>query len=151
GRADFNHDGVVQLHELMRYVRLRYESTFAKGKDGVNVVITPAKEPTTAALTRVADNEVAFCCNGEWYSGTLVGPEGKKYRVHCDGFDNDEKSKQWSMQSVYARDYLVLPGDDKPLLVEWHGKWYCATLVGKDGENFKVHYVGYAENKDETV
>lgn len=142
GRADFNKDGVVVMPELTRYVRLRFDATFEK--DGVECVIVQAKQGGEAALTRVADNAVAFTKDGAWHSGVLVDKEKDKYRVHPDGWNSVPKGG-WFLTNVVTRDEIVLPGEPRPLVVEQGGSWWCAKLIAMDGKNFKVKYVGYDE------
>jgi hypothetical protein len=48
-----------------------------------------------------------------------------------------------------TRDAICLPGDGQPLLVEQNGTWYPARLLKKDGDKYKVHYLGY--NEEEVV
>lgn len=146
GRADFNKDGVVMLPEFTRYVRLRFDATFEK--DGVECVIANAKQPAEAALTRVADNAVAFVKDGEWYSGVLLGKEKEHYSVQPDGWNTTPRGG-WFLTDHVTRDEIVLPGELRPLVVEQGGAWYSARLISMDGKNFKVKYVGY--NEEETV
>lgn len=35
--------------------------------------------------------------------------------------------------------------------VESKGKWYKAEIIAVDGDNYKIHYTGYADNFDESV
>ncbi|MFA6431814.1 MAG: Tudor-knot domain-containing protein [Candidatus Margulisiibacteriota bacterium] len=43
------------------------------------------------------------------------------------------------------------PGNSSGISALWNGTWYPVTLLGQDGNKFKVHYVGYGDNWDEWV
>jgi hypothetical protein len=38
-----------------------------------------------------------------------------------------------------------------PVMVEWHGTWFPATVLSRDGPRFRIHYTGYDSNWDEWV
>jgi hypothetical protein len=151
GRADVNHDGVVTLKEMVSYTRARYAISFAK--EGDDPVVVEDKDPDEIPLTRVADNSVSIFSNGAWYSGTLVGMEKDKYRVTCDGFNNDQPpGKPWTLTNLVSRDEIVLPGEGKPLLVQQSDKWRCARLLSMDGAKFHVRYANPSVRpREETV
>lgn len=145
GRADLNADGLVQLPEIARYVRLRYQSTFAKNGD--ECVVVMAREPDERPLIKVNPRAVAVCHDGEWYSGVLLGKTGDTYKIRCDGFDSRNENSGWFLTNSVTRDNIVLPGEGKPMMVEQGGSWWAARLVEMQGKKFKVKYVGYDETE----
>jgi hypothetical protein len=152
GRADFNGDGVVDLDELIRYTRLRYREWWPNPKkdDGHETpVIVQAKEmPGSLPLTKVSPRLAAVVHGGEMYSA-LVGKEhGDRYEVHLLGWSSKPGEPYFRTNEV-TRDCICLPGEGRPLLVEQNGTWYPARLLGRQGPNYKVHYLGY--NEDEVV
>jgi hypothetical protein len=40
---------------------------------------------------------------------------------------------------------------DRPVMVEWHGTWFPATVLSRDGPRFYINYTGYDSNWDEWV
>ncbi len=147
GRADFDHNGVIQLEEVIKYVKLRYEASF--GKEGADCVIVSAKNPTAAPLAQVAKNMVAIFHEGGWYSGLLEAKDGDDYKVRVTGFNNGDPKYGWYVTNKVKRDEIVLPDEGPPLIVEQNGTWYCARQIGTAGKEIKVKYVGYDE--EETV
>jgi hypothetical protein len=152
GRADFNHDGVVEVDELIRYVELRYHEMFPGAKktddNSDTPVIVKAKGlPGTLALTHASPLLAAVAHDGALWSAVLEKRDGDKYRVHVLGWNS--KPGPYFLTNSVTRDFLCLPDDGPPLLVEQNGQWYGARLLGKEGAKYKVHYLGY--NEEEVV
>ncbi len=148
GRADFNHDGVVDLDELIRYVPSRYREMWPKPESGNSpVIVKSAGLPGSRHLTRVSPALAAVVDHGELYSALVEGAAGNRYRVHLLGWSSSPGP--YFRANTEVRDNLCLPSDGPPLLVIQNGQWYGARLVGKVGGKFKVHYLGY--NEEEVV
>jgi hypothetical protein len=150
GRADFNHDGVVDLDELIRYVGRRYDEYWPEKKkaERMTPVLVKAKDmPGSLALTKPSPELAAVALEGGYWSALLEKQDGDKCRVHLLGWSS--KPGPYFVTNTAARDRVCLPSDGAPLLVEQNGTWYPARLLGREGEKIKVHYLGY--NEDEVV
>jgi hypothetical protein len=152
GRADFNKDGVVDLDELIRYVERRYPEYWPNGKkaeDSVDPVIVKAKAvPGTLPLTKVSPDLAMVVYKDGFGSAVVEKADGDKYKVHLLGWSS-RPGEPYFRTSAVTRDAICLPGDGQPLLVEQNGTWYPARLLKKDGDKYKVHYLGY--NEEEVV
>ena len=149
GRADFNHDGVVDLDELIRYVRQRYQEwwPYPKKHDGAQtpVIVQSASMPGSLALTKPSPDLAAVVHNGEMWSALVEKHEGDKFQVHLLGWSSTP-GPYFRTRSV-TRDCICLPAEGAPLSVEQNGQWYPARLLSRDGEKYKVHYLGYKEDE----
>jgi hypothetical protein len=147
GRADFNKDGVVDLDEMIRYIRLRYKEWWPAPKTtlGSNTpVMIKAKTLAGAVpLTKVSPNLVGVVHKGTWYSALRESQNGTSYRVHMLGWSS--KPGPYFLTSAVTRDFICLPSDGRPLLVEQKGRWYPARMMQKQGGQARVHYIGYNE------
>jgi hypothetical protein len=152
GRADFNGDGVVDLDELIRYTRLRYKEWWPNPKkdDGheTPVIVKSTSMPGSLPLTNVSPRLAAVVHNGDMWSALLEKQQGDRYEVHLLGWSS-KPGEPYFLMSAVTRDCICLPGDGRPLLVEQNGTWYPARLLGRQGPDYKVHYLGY--NEDEVV
>jgi hypothetical protein len=152
GRADFNRDGVVDLDELLRYVEGRYKEWAPPGKDGPEVlkpVLIKAKTaPASLSLTRVSPQLGAVGIDGEMYSALVTKQQGNKFGIHILGYD--DRPGPYFVANTATRDQVCLPNEGPPLLVKQKGTWYPARLVSREGDKFKVHYLGY-NNEEEVV
>ncbi len=151
GRADFNHDGVVDLDELLRYVEGRYKDWAPAGKDGSEalrpVLVRAKSAPASLPLTRVSPQLGAVGIDGELYSALVNRQPGRKFAVHVLGYD--DRPGPYFVANTATRDQVCLPDEGPPLLVRQKGVWYPARLLSRDGSQFKVHYLGY--NEEEVV
>lgn len=151
GRADFNHDGVVELDELMRYVEARYKTMFPgpnpAGQLVRPVVVKGKSMPGSLRLTKASPVIGAVVHQGGLYAAIVNGREGDNLRLHILGFNNEPGP--YFVTKTAPRDCVCLPSDGPPLEVEQNGVWYPARLVAKTGDKFKVHYLGY--NEEEVV
>ncbi|HLX62655.1 MAG TPA: hypothetical protein VKX17_15360 [Planctomycetota bacterium] len=149
GRADFNHDGVVDVDELIRYVKLRYKEWWPDPKtmDGIQTpVIIKSKElPGTLPLTRVNRNLVEFAQDGNWYAALKQRQLNDKFQVFLLGYSN--KPGPDFVTGEVTREFIC--EDGRPMTVEQGGRWYPARLLRMEGPNFHVHYLGF--NEQETV
>jgi hypothetical protein len=151
GRADFNHDGVVELDELLRYVEARYKvmcpTPNQEGQLIRPVIVKGKNMPGSLRLTRVSPHLGAVEYQGSLYASLVNSRDGDKYHVHILGFNN--QPGPYFITSVAPRDCICLPQEGPPLEIEQNGAWYPARLVSKAGDRFKVHYLGY--NEEEVV
>ena len=92
GRADFNHDGVVDLDELVRYVRLRYREWWPAPKRGDDhetpVIVQSGETPGSLPLTRTSADLAAVFHGGRWLGAIAEKQGGDRYRVHMLGWAN---------------------------------------------------------------
>jgi hypothetical protein len=152
GRADFNQDGVVDLDELIRYVELRYKEWWPdpkKAKDRETPVLVKAR--TLAGplpLTNVSADLAAVVHDGALWSALLEKKNGDQYQVHLLGWSSTPGP--YFLTNTVTRDFICLPDDGRPLLVEQNGIWYPARLLKREGAKYKIHYLGYDEEEEVT-
>ena len=152
GRADFNRDGVVELDEVFRYIQLRYKEWWPEAKTTANsqtpIMVKARTLAGTLPLTKASPELVGVVHKGTWYSALLEKQAGNGYQIHMLGWASTKPSPYFLMTSA-PRESLCLPGDGKPMLVEQNGRWYPARLLKREGDRYRVHYIGY--NEQETV
>ncbi len=92
GRADFNHDGVVDLDELIRYTRLRYREWWPapKARDGheTPVIVQSAAMPGALPLTKASPDLAAVFHGGRWLAALAEKQDGDRCKVHMLGWAN---------------------------------------------------------------
>ncbi len=149
GKADFNHDGVVELEELLRYIQARYKVMCpSPNADGqlIRPVIVKGKEMAGGLrLTKASPQLGAVENQGGLYAALVTAREGNSYHLHILGFNN--QPGPYFITSLAPRDNVCLPQDGPALEVEQNGAWYPARLLGKVGDRYKVHYLGYNEEE----
>jgi sugar lactone lactonase YvrE len=149
GRADFNHDGVVDLDELIRYVQLRYREWWPEPKKmaGSETPITVRAKTVEGALplTSVARNLVAVAHGGTWYSALEEKREGDKVQIHLLGWSS--KPGPYFLTNTVPRECVCQIGDGQPLLVEQDGLWSPARGLSREGDRYRVHYIGTREDE----
>ncbi len=153
GKADFDKDGVVEMAELMSYVRLRLQELDPDGragKDGEAPLLVEAKAgPPRLPLTAVTADLVTVAIKDEWYQARLLKKgENGRFRIHPLGWD--ARPGPYFLADEVDREHICLPGDPPPVKVEVNGRMRLARLVSKDGTQWKVRYLGGA-GKEETV
>ncbi|HVS35869.1 MAG TPA: hypothetical protein VMS17_09825, partial [Gemmataceae bacterium] len=151
GRADFNHDGVVDVDELIRYVQLRYREWWPNPKPRDDhetpVIVKSDAMPGAMSLTKAAPNLAAVFHEGRWLGAVVEKQDGDKYAVHMLGWAN--RPGPYFVVSSVGREEICLASDGPPLLVKQDGAWRAARLLSKEGEKCKIHYIDDAD--DETV
>jgi hypothetical protein len=149
GRADFNKDGVVDLDELIRYIELRYREWWpnptSTAGSGIPILVKAKSLSGPVPLTRVAPNLVGVVHNGTWYSALNEKRNGTNYQVHMLGWAS--RPGPYFLSNSAAREFMCLPEDGRPLLVEQDGRWYPARLLNRAGADYRVHYIGYNEQE----
>jgi hypothetical protein len=148
GRADFNGDKTIELDELLRYVKARYQVMYPGPDDGelVRPVMVKGKGmPGSIRLTRVSRQLGAVVHEGWLYSALVNQREGDQYNVHILGYNN--RPGPYFITNLAPRDCVCLPGDGPTLEVEQNGTWYPARLLSRVGNQFKVRYLGYDEEE----
>jgi hypothetical protein len=151
GRADYNGDGVVDLDELIRYVRERYKDwrRGTKEEDGglVPAIVMSAALPGSTPLTNVDADLAAVVFQGVLWSALVAKQDGDNYQVSPLGWN--PTPGPYFLTNEVTRDCICLPANGPPLMVEQNGTWYPARLLGRQGPDYRVHYLGY--NEDEVV
>jgi hypothetical protein len=151
GRADFNHNGVIELDELIRYVQLRYKEWWPTPKTTLGsqmpVIVKSKGMAGSLPLTKVSGRLVAVVHGGTWYSALQEKRTGTRYGVHPLGWSS--KPGPYFLTSAVAREFICLSADGRPLLARQNGRWYPARLLRQTGAKYKVHYIGY--NEEEVV
>ncbi len=145
GKADFDKDGVVEAIELVSYVKRRLKELAPDGrigKDGEAPLLIEAKAgPPRLPLTAVSADLAAVAVEGEWYQARLLKKaENGSFRIHPLGWD--AKPGPYFLADEVDRDHICMPTDPPPVRVEIKGKKRLARLVNKDGDRWKVQYLG---------
>ncbi len=149
GRADFNGDGVIELDEVIRYIRLRYREwwpeprTMAGSQTPIVLKAKDLKGPLP--LTKTAPNLVGVVHKGHWYSALKEKQDGNTFQVHLLGWAS--APGPYFLTNSVPREALCLPADGKPLLVEQKGQWFPARSLKMEGASCKVHYIGFDEQE----
>jgi hypothetical protein len=156
GFADSDASGDVTLGEVVRYIPLRYRKIFRGGEPGTDqlpVLAHAENAPLDRVLAAVqSDDYVAVSKDGVWYGATVLERGGKGTKVRYLGFDSTTRNAGFSMPDEWVEDELIdVPGGEQPIEVEWDGTWYPARILGREGVQLKIHYLGYPETDDETV
>jgi hypothetical protein len=149
GKADFDKDGVVEAKELTLYVGRRVKELNPDAKAGdAPLVVEATAGPPRLPLTAVSADLVAVAVADEWYLARLLKKaENGGFRVHPLGWDA-QKGPNFLADEV-DRDHICLPTDPPPVRVDVKGQTRLARLVNKDGDRWKVQYLG--EKKEATV
>lgn len=153
GQADFDKDGVVDLDELLRYVRLRHKELVAgERKDGggeMPVLVRSKTAPPRLALTRAWPRLAAVAFRGDWHLARVLKEDGDKYQVHLLGWSS--KPGPYFLTDTADRAHVCLPNDPPPVKVEAGGKNRLARLLSRDGKEWTVQYLGVKKPREETV
>ncbi len=142
GKADFNKDGVVDLDEVIRYCGLRIREVQG---GGLTPVLHKAKGLKEALpLTRANPDLVSVVHKREVFAAVVDRRDGDAFEVRVIGFykPGDAGLGGGSMPNRFTRADVILPGDGAALMVRDDRGWRPACLVSRDGEGYKVRYVG---------
>jgi len=148
GKADFNKDGYVDLDEVIKYVGYRMREVQG-GK--LNPVFHKAKSLTSPLrLSKVNPNLITVVHKKEVFAALVDNQDGDNYEVKVIGFDKPGNAGLGGglIPNKYTRSSIILPSDGIALMVRKTGGWFPAYLVSKDGDNYKVRYVGSNSGED---
>ena len=143
GRADFNHDGVIDLDELIRYVELRYKERWPEAGEGSNtpVIFRGATMRGPLALTRTSKALSAVVVRDGFYSALNEGPDGNRIKVHVLG-QSSRPQDGFFVANFSPRDHMCSETDGPPLLVERDGAWLPAQFVNASGKSITAVLLG---------
>ena len=136
GRADFNHDGVVDVDELIEYVQRRYKEMWPVAIAGSNtpVIVRSRRLSGKLSLTRVSTALSAVAINSDFWSAIDLGQHGDQYSLHLLGWPGTP-GKPYFITDSAPRAQLCLPQDGPPLRANDAGHWRPARLVHSDGRS----------------
>jgi Caspase domain len=131
GWADFHDQKEVNLHQLVKYVRIRYNQSFAnrKGDNKNNAVIVKSKEFPAIPLTKTSANRIAFVDQNHWFSGIYIKQYNKGYHVEAEGYDSTHTNSEWFEKNCIAKDKVVFPDLEIPVSVNLNGKTAPAKIT----------------------
>jgi hypothetical protein len=145
GKADFNKDGVVDLDEAIKYCTLRIREVQG-GK--LTPVLHKAKNlKKQLPLTRARTDLVSVVHRREVFAAVVEKQDGDRYDVRVIGFDKPGKAGLGggSVPNQFRRGDVIPPTEPPLAMVRKEGGWFPACVVGKQGENYKVRFVGVDE------
>ncbi len=140
GWADFHDQKEVNLHQLVKYVRIRYKQSFEnrKGDRKNNAVIVRSKDFPAIPLTKTSTKRIAFVDNNHWFSGIIIKEDDKGYQIEADGFDSTHPRSEWFKTNYVAKDQVVFPDNEMPATIEINGKKRVAKVTGIQSEKCSV-------------
>ncbi|MFO0738574.1 MAG: agenet domain-containing protein [Labilithrix sp.] len=121
---------------------------------------------TTSTATYLVGEKVDVEWNGSWWKAEIVGVNGSLYRVHYTGWsakwDEDVTTARIRPPTGDGRIGTEVPGvadQASPskwkvgdnVDVSWNGSWWAASIIGVNGNLYRVHYTGWASSWDENV
>lgn len=109
-----------------------------------------------APLCSVGDSAQVFW-KGKWYPASVmrVNETQTKCFIRYKGYGSEwdewvgADRIQVAGNAAPARPAGWAVGDE--VLVQWQGKWYAASIIGRKEGLYKIHYDGYAASWDEWV
>jgi hypothetical protein len=142
GKADVNKDGVVDLDEVIRYCRLRIREVQGGRLTPVLHKARGLKRPLP--LTRANPGLVGVVHKREVFAAVVDKQDGDTYDVRVIGFDRPGRAGLGggTVPDRFPRARVILPADGAALMVHKEGGWWPACQVGKEGDSYKVRYVG---------
>jgi hypothetical protein len=149
GKADFNKDGIVDLDEVIKYCGLRIREVQG-GK--LTPVLHKAKNLKQALpLTKANPDLVSVIHKREVFAAVVDRQDGDTYEVRVIGFDKPGRAGLGggSVPNQFTRADILLPTDGAALMVRKARGWHPACLLGKEGEDYRIRYVG--SDGDEVV
>lgn len=150
--ADLDHDGKITFWEMGRYSM--YDMLFGEEQlatieftgdfDAQTVIATapPTKFP------RQGERVEAYSVDG-WYKGFLIDSKPGKYKVHYYGYQDADD--EWVPVAKIRPPKVISYQVGQKVSVEWHGKWYPATVLKATSGVHLITYVGYDHSWDEWV
>jgi hypothetical protein len=154
--ADANADGTVTLGELADEVKgamralERQRSGYAAFGIPSGFRLTTGVKPVAVADGSFRVGEYALVNNRP---GRVVAVNGDRRTVQF--YEYTEKRRVQvpadKLAAIPAKWENRLVIERAEIEVEWNGRWYPATILKKDGERTRIHYVGFETNWDEWV
>ena len=142
GKADFNKDGIVDLDEAIKYCELRIREVQG-GK--LNPVLHKASNlKKSLPLTKANPDLVSVIHKREVFAAVVDHKHGDTYEVRVIGFDKPGNAGLGggTVPNKFNRANVLLPTDPPPLMAKKEGGWYPACLLGKEGNAYKVRFIG---------
>jgi hypothetical protein len=142
GKADFDRNGIVDLDEVIKYCELRIREVQG-GK--LTPVLHKAKQlQHRLPLTKANPDLVGVVHNREVFAAVVDQQDGDTYAVRVIGFDKPGKAGLGggTVPNKFTRANVILPEDGAPLMAKKESGWHPAFLVGKQGADDKVRYIG---------
>lgn len=142
GKADFNRDGVVDLDEVMKYCASRIREV--KGGKLTPVLHKAKGLKHALLLTRANPDLVSVVHRREVFAAVVDKQDGDSYEVRVLGFDKPGNAGLGggAVPNTFSRANVILPKDGAALMVKKEGGWHPACLLGREGERYRVRYVG---------
>ena len=85
---------------------------------------------------------------GYWYPSTVLDTDGINCFVQYDGYDQVEWIEPDRIRYV---DFSAELPAGTPVMVNWQGEWYPATVLKSRGARYYINYDGWGANFDEWV
>jgi hypothetical protein len=142
GKADFNKDGIVDLDEVIKYCGLRIREVQGGRLTPVLHKAKNLKQPLP--LTKANPDLVSVVHKREVFAAVVDKQDGDNYEVRVIGFDKPGKAGLGggSVPNKFTRANLILSKDGAALMVKKEKGWHPACLLGKQGEDYRIRYVG---------
>ena len=145
GKADFDRNGIVDLDEVIKYCELRIREVQG-GK--LTPVLHKAKNLKQALpLTKANPDLLSVVHKRQVFAAVVDKQDADVFMVNVIGFDKPGQAGLGggSVPNKFSRANVILPRDGAPLMVKKESGWHPACLIGREGEDYKVRYVGSEE------
>jgi hypothetical protein len=142
GKADFDNNGIVDLDEVIKYCELRIREVQG-GK--LTPVLHKAKQlKHPLPLTKANPDLVSVVHKREVFAAVVDKQDGDNFEVRVIGFDKPGKAGlgAGTVPNKFTRANVLLPKDGAPLMAKKESGWHPACLLGKEGQDYKIRYVG---------
>jgi hypothetical protein len=142
GKADFNKDGIVDLDEVIKYCRLRIREVQGGRLRPVLSKAKNLKKPLP--LTKSNPDLVSVVHRREVFAAVVEQQDGDSYGVRVIGFDKPGRAGLGggTVPNKFSRANVILASDGAALMAKNDEGWFPACLMSKDGDSFKIRFVG---------
>ncbi len=142
GKADFNKDGFVDLDETIKYCGLRIKEV--QGGKLTPVMYKAKNLKHNPVLTKANPDLIGVVHKREVFAAVLDKQAGDTYDVRVIGFDKPGNAGLGggTMPNQFTRANVILSRDGAALMAKKEGGWHPACLMGKEGEDYKIRYLG---------
>jgi hypothetical protein len=140
GWADFHDKKEVNLHQLVKYLRIRYKQSFSKcnGDNRNNAVIVRSKDFPPIPLTKISTKRIAFIDQNHWFAGIFIGEDDKGYHIEADGFDSTHPRSEWFKKNYVTKDKVVFPDNEIPVYIKLDNRTEVAKITEIKPESYVV-------------